>query len=252
MSGILKKNDHDLDIITFRKNLNFWEGIYFRPFPWRLTKDPYYILIAEVMLHRTQASQVEPIFLHFIKQYPKLSILASSNAEDLQKTLFSLGLRWRIGMIHKMAQDIENRFNGQVPQGKGELASLPGVSEYIASAVRCFAWNLQEALIDTNTVRIAGRLFNLEVKESSRRNSAFRDLLKALVDPDEPRYFNFALLDLSALICTKRSPKCYDCPVCTHCAQGTKAIIRHELNVVERESNGRTNLKDIKHSTFPS
>lgn len=226
MSEFLEANEHKLDVITFRKRLLFWGRRHFRSFPWRLTKDPYNILMAEVMLHRTQASQVKSIYIQFIERYSEPSLLVNATTEELHGALFSLGLRWRIDMIHKMIWDLQNRFDGHVPKEKVDLISLPGVSEYIASAVRCFAWNQPEAIIDTNTVRITGRLFGLEVKESSRRNRVFKYLLKALVDPVEPRCFNFALLDLASLICAKRSPKCYDCPVRNHCTYGTKAIIR--------------------------
>ena len=101
-----------------------------------------------------------------------------------------------------MAIQLVERFGGQVPQSKTDMLSLPGVSEYIASAVRCFAWNLPEAIIDTNTVRVVGRVFGLEIKDSSRRNRLFRDLIGALVDPVEPRVYNYALLDLADQICS--------------------------------------------------
>jgi A/G-specific adenine glycosylase len=120
-----------------------------------------------------------------------------------------------------MSTDLIERFDGRVPQDKSALLSLPGVSEYIASAVRCFAWNTPEALIDTNTVRVIGRLFGLEVKDSSRRNRLFIQLITALTDPDEPRNYNYALLDLADRICTKRqTPDHSMCPVSEFCAFG--------------------------------
>ncbi|MGA9098625.1 MAG: hypothetical protein WB392_06795, partial [Methanotrichaceae archaeon] len=154
--------------------------------------------------------------------------LANATIDELQKVLFSLGLRWRIDMIHRMTQDLQEQFKGQIPKEKMDLVSLPGISEYIASAVRCFAWNKPEAIIDTNTVRIVGRLFGLEIKESSRRNRIFRKLLEALVDPEKPRLFNYSMLDLAALVCTKRMPKCSECPICNYCAFGTKAVLSLE------------------------
>lgn len=79
-----------------------------------------------------------------------------------------------------MVKVLNDRFEGQIPYKKADLMSLPGVSEYIASAVRCFAWNLPEPILDTNTVRVAGRLFGLEIKDSSRRNRQYRDLISTL------------------------------------------------------------------------
>lgn len=195
-----------------------WGQQFFRPFSWRLSRDPYTILMAEVMLHRTQVSQVAPIFQEFIARYPNVSALAQASQHELRTVLSPLGLHWRIDRIYEMGQKISIQFAMQIPQEKTDLLSLPGVSEYIANAVRCFVWNLPEPLIDTNTVRIIGRVFGLETKDSSRRNSQFQKLLTALVDPDNPRNYNYALLDLAHLICLKRQvPLCQECPIYTYC-----------------------------------
>jgi len=117
-------------------------------------------------------------------------------------------------------------FEGRVPCDKADLLSLPGVSEYIAGAVRCFAWNLPEPLVDTNTVRVVGRLFGLETRDSSRRNRRFRELIAALVDPEEARVYNYAMLDLADQVCMqKRPPGCDGCPVQKCCIYGTTALM---------------------------
>ena len=219
VAEIIEASGHMIDAVAFRKALITWGREHFRPFPWRLTEDPYRILIAEVMLHRTQAPQVVPVYERFIERYPDVPGLARATKEELRDALYSLGLRWRIDLIHEMATELMEHFGGQVPREKANLLSLPGVSHYIASAVRCFAWNLPEALIDTNTVRVVGRLFGLEIKDSSRRNRRFRELITALVDPDEPRVYNYALLDLAEQVCMKkRPPECGRCPVYGWCA----------------------------------
>lgn len=188
-----------------------------------MTHDPYTILMAEVMLHRTQVAQVVPIFEKFINQYPEVSSLVDANQLELQTLLSSLGLQWRIGLIYQMAQQIADRFAGQIPNDRAGLLSLPGVSQYIAGAVLCFAWDLPEPIVDTNTVRIAGRLFGLEIKESSRRNSRFRRLLASMVDPGNPRAYNYALLDLAHLVCLKKQePLCQECPIKIHCRYGNQ------------------------------
>jgi len=126
-----------------------------------------------------------------------------------------------------------------VPCDKADLLSLPGVSEYIAGAVRCFAWNQPEPLIDTNTVRVAGRLFGLETKDSSRRNRRFRELIAALVDPDEPRAYNYAMLDLADQVCMKkRPPECGKCPVRKHCVYGTNALAEPDTDQRNWRSDG--------------
>jgi A/G-specific adenine glycosylase len=187
--------------------------------------------MADVMLHRTQARQVVPVYEQFIDRHPDANSLARVSDKQLHAELSSLGLRWRIDLIQMMATDVVDRFDGQVPQDRDDLLSLPGVSEYIASAVRCFAWNLPDPLIDTNTVRVVGRLFGLEIKDSSRRNRRFRELITALVDVKHPRDYNYALLDLAHLICHKRrAPECTRCPVQMHCVYGTERLQRRELS----------------------
>lgn len=210
---------------AFRIILITWGQVNFRAFPWRLTHDPYIILVAELMLHRTQVIQVVPVFQTFITRYPDIQHLAQADRSELQEVLSPLGLRWRINLIYDMVQQIAGQFAMRVPVEKVDLLSLPGVSEYIAGAVRCFAWNLPEPLIDTNTVRITGRVLGLETKDSSRRNTRFRELITALLDTDDPRIFNYALLDLAHLICLKKQePLCQECPILAFCCLGQSKV----------------------------
>lgn len=222
LTQTLEANGHTIDASLVRKSLIGWGKENFRDYPWRLTRDPYQILMSEVMLHRTQARQVVPVYRRFIEDYPDVSLLAQATREELKRTLYSLGLQWRTDLIYEMAGEIMSRFKSQIPHSKEELLSLPGISEYIAGAVRCFAWNLPEPIPDTNTVRIAGRLFGLEMKDSSRRNPIFRHLVTKLVDPDEARAFNYAQLDLADKICTrKQAPDCECCPISQWCCYGS-------------------------------
>ena len=205
-------------IAALRDALLAWGQAHFRPFPWRQTTDPYRILIAEILLHRTQVRQMQPVYERFIQRFPDTPSLAKASRETLQQELYSLGLHWRIDLLYEMAQELQSRFQGHIPKTRDDLLSLPGVSAYIAGAVRCFAWNYPEVLMDTNTVRITGRLLGRAVKDSSRRSKRFRQALQALLDPDEPRRFNYALLDLAHLVCLKRGqPRCKVCPLHTWC-----------------------------------
>lgn len=209
-------------LAALRPALLQWGESYFRPFPWRQTRDPYRILLAEIMLHRTQVKQMVAVYERLVAEYPDIPALAAADKAILDALLFSLGLRWRTDLLHVMAQEINTRFSGRIPADKADLLSLSGVSEYIAGAVRCFAWDQPEALMDTNTVRIAGRLVGWPVKDSSRRNARFRRALELLVDPQEPRAFNYALLDLAHLVCLKRQePRCQECPLKPWCYYGS-------------------------------
>lgn len=225
----MNNGNYSVDAIGFRKSLISWGQENFRAFPWRFTNNPYHILMAEVMLHRTNALQVVPVYERFLKCYPDLPSLAEATDEDLHEMLYSLGLNWRIRLINDMVNDLMQRFNGKIPSERADLLSLPGISDYIASAVCCFAWHQPQALIDTNTVRIVARVFNLEIKDSLRRNRHFRRLLETLVDPLQPVNYNYALLDLANKVCFKlQKPDCIQCPLIGQCQYG--AIVTGNLS----------------------
>jgi A/G-specific adenine glycosylase len=224
-----------IDAVLVRKIIIEWGNENFRHFPWRATTNPYRILMSEVMLHRTQAKQVVPVYKQFIQTYPDTKDIVRGRKEDIKAILYPLGLHWRIDLIYEMANQLMSRFDGVVPRSKEDLLSLAGVSEYIAGAIRCFAWNLPEPILDTNTVRITGRLFGLDIKDSSRRNPKFIIITKKLVDPDNPRAFNYAQLDLADKVCTrKQEPNCLQCPLSQWCCYGNNAI---KLNHKDRQND---------------
>lgn len=209
----------DSAIACLREDLHQWWSLSGRrDFPWRETDDPYKILVAETLLHRTRAEQTVPLYRLFLNRFPDINAIVRSSPEELEALLFSLGLHWRWRLLHSMAVDIETRFNGQIPRGFEELTSLPGVSHYIASAVRCFAFGCPDVVLDTNTVRVTGRLLNLRITDSARRSRLFRRMLERYMDPTRPREFNLAMLDLAALICRPKSPIHKECPAKRYCA----------------------------------
>ncbi len=227
MTEVISFNEHTIPIKAVRHALKEWGRKNFRYYPWRETLDPYRILISEVMLHRTQAKQVLPVYENFILKYPNIIELSKATKKDLNDSLYSLGLNWRIDLLYTMVMALNERFSGRVPIEREDLLSLPGVSDYIAGAVRCFAWNLPEPILDTNTVRIVGRMFGLEIKDSSRRSRQYWNLIEALVDPDEPSSYNYALLDLANNVCLKkRSPDCLRCPVLQWCKFGELVTVK--------------------------
>ena len=172
-----------------------------RDFPWRRTSDPYLVLISEIMLHRTKANQVVYIFNDFVKKYPDIGSIANISETELYQLLRPLGLHWRTKLIKSMAISIMKDYNGKIPFAYKELISLPGVSNYIASATRCFAFGNREILLDTNTVRIIGRIFGIKIDDSSRRSKLFRDILDRIVPESNSRDFNYALIDFASKVC---------------------------------------------------
>lgn len=222
---IVQANGHAVEARWFQARLHEWGREHTRTFPWRETDDPYRLLMAEVMLHRTQVRQVVPVYERFVSLFPDIRALALASPEAIREVMGPLGLHWRIDLVADMAAALVGRFGGRVPSDRNALLSLPGVSDYIASAVRCFAFGLADPLVDTNTVRVVGRVFGLPMKPSSRRNRRFRELLVALMDRDRPTDYNYALLDLAHLIClSRRAPECKRCPLQPSCVTGRAVL----------------------------
>lgn len=204
----------------FRERLLSWWFGHRRSFPWRETHDPYRILLSEVMLHRTRADQVLKVYPEFLRRFPSPGDLASASQRDVEEILRPLGLRWRARLVSLMARKLVKEHGGQIPSDPRKLKALPGVSEYIASAVMCFAFGVPEPLLDTNTVRIVGRVFGIPTRDASRRSKIFREAYRFLLDEERPREFNYAMLDLGALLCRARRPLCKVCPVRELCEYG--------------------------------
>jgi len=206
------------------KKLLEWWGKNKRVFPWRETNDPYRVIVSEILLHRTKANQVVPVYNEFIKKFPTIGALAEASFVEVKETVYSLGLLWRTKALYKMAQDVVARFKNEIPIQREKLESLPGISHYIASAVRCFAFGYAEVLLDTNTVRIIGRIFGIRSSDSSRRCRTFRKLYEFILDKDNARNFNYAMLDLGALVCLPREPFCNICPIIYICIFGSHRL----------------------------
>ena len=154
----------------------------------------------------------------FLSQYPTIQSLAEAEYRDVARALRPLGLEWRVPAFLTAAKTIVSDYAGQVPHNRQALIDLPGVGDYVADAVRCFAYGEPVALVDTNTVRVAGRYLGFLTGQESRRQLAVREAVASLLDRNNPTDSNLALLDLAAIVCTPRAPRCASCPVSSGCA----------------------------------
>jgi len=145
-----------------------------RSFPWRTRTDPYQILIAEIMLQRTRADQVEPVYMDFIRRFPDVRKLNRATRKEIGEYFAQLGLFWRTELVKRLARELVERFDGKVPEDRDELLSLPAVGDYIADAVLSFAYGRDIAVVDANVCRVVGRVFGLTAKGEARRDPRFR------------------------------------------------------------------------------
>jgi A/G-specific adenine glycosylase len=220
MSGDIEVNNLSFSLNQFHKSLRAWDAKYRRIYPWRTTDNPFHIMMAEMMLRRTQARQVVKTYENFIAKYPDACALAMAPAEAVAHSLFSLGLVWRVPAFQQIARALVAQYEGMVPSSYEALVALPGIGDYVASAVCCFAFNQAIIIVDTNTVRVAGRLFGVPTHAESRRRKPIRALLQALLDAENPKSYNYAMLDLAALLCTPANPNCSVCPLLSYCVTG--------------------------------
>lgn len=198
--------------LQFRHLLKQWWLTASRDFPWRHHRSPYRTLIAELMLRRTRADQVVPVYERFVNSYPTLAMAAQADPCDIRAILYPLGLSWRIENIIDLLNQAYNRFGEVLPIDIEALLTLPGVGDYVAGAVACFAGGQPVALIDTNVVRVLGRVFGVDIQGEARRRREMHDLTDSALDRDDPVTYQYALLDFAAKVCTAKNPFCNCCP----------------------------------------
>jgi A/G-specific adenine glycosylase len=202
----------------FRRHLLAWYGAYGRDLPWRKTGDPYHILVSEVMLQQTQVDRVLPKYHEWLEKYPSLEALASAGEKDVADTWRPLGYNIRPRRLQSIARESVARYGGQLPSDEETLLSFKGIGAYTAGAIRSFAFGQRAAILDTNVARVLFRVF---VGRGDPRAHAMRKRLWAVSEALVPRKhvfdFNQALMDLGALVCVARKPKCLVCPMTKLC-----------------------------------
>jgi len=191
------------------------------------------------MLAQTQVERVVPKFAVFVDRFPDFRALARASAADVVRAWRGLGYNGRAVRLHALAEAVVNRFAGRLPRGTKELRALPGIGAYTAAAIRAFAFDIDDAPVDTNVRRIVNRLdFGVEFP----RPAAVRELdarARALVPGGRAHDWNSALMDLGATICTARAPKCLVCPLrddCTAAPIDAASLERLRKSRVNRRS----------------
>lgn len=174
-----------------------------------------------MMLRRTRAAQVAPVFERFMAAFPTPSALAAASEDDIRSMVRPLGLNWRIRQFHLLAEDLCSRFAGQVPCDREALMTLPGVSNYVADAVLSFACGQRRAVLDNPIARVLGRCFGLPTGPEARRDHRLRSVAQAFVGANSASH-NFALLDLAALVCRPTAPKHDCCPLAEFCFEAKR------------------------------
>jgi A/G-specific adenine glycosylase len=188
-------------------------GAPLRDLPWRRTRDPWAVLVSELMLQQTQVPRVLPRYDAFLRRFPTVRACAAARPGDVVTARAGLGYNRRAVQRHACATVVTVEHAGTIPADLDALVALPGVGPYTARAVLAFAFEHDVAVLDTNVARVLARLSGHPL----RRREA-QGLADALVPVGDGWRWNQALLDLGARVCTKRDPRCRDCTLAPACA----------------------------------
>ncbi|MBM7542151.1 A/G-specific adenine glycosylase [Amphibacillus cookii] len=213
-----KINLKKLNINAFQQDLINWFKDNQRQLPWRLDQDPYKVWVSEIMLQQTQVDTVIPYFKRFMDQFPTPTELANADQQDVLKAWEGLGYYSRARNLQTAVKEVKEKYGGQVPNQRQQLANLKGIGPYTLGAIMSIAFNQPEPAVDGNVMRVLSRLLEIEddiAKAKTRK--IFELTVRSIISEQEPSYFNQGLMELGALICRPKSPKCEVCPVQKHC-----------------------------------
>jgi A/G-specific adenine glycosylase len=201
-------------IAQIQRRLVRWFRTYGRDLPWRGTNDPYAILVSEIMLQQTPVTTVLPYYERWLERFPDFSSLAAATESQVLHAWQGLGYYSRARHLHAAAKSVVRHFNGQLPINPLLVRQLPGIGRYTAGAIASFAYNQPEPIVEANSARVLARLTNctLPIDSSTGRACLWQAATK-LLPPDNSSEHNSALIDLGALICLPRKPRCDICPV---------------------------------------
>ena len=220
--------------VAFGRKLRSWYRRNARNLPWRQTRNPYAILVSELMLQQTQVSRVETKYGEFLARFPTLGHVARASAAHVAEAWQGLGYYARARHLHELARQVTDGGrapNEPIPGDPAALRALPGIGAYTAGAVASFAYERRAALVDTNVARVLKRVFapstNLKSPEGQR-------VVWRLAESLLPRTgratwtHNQALMELGALVCTARLAHCGRCPLCGMCRSASKQSGRYK------------------------
>lgn len=201
-----------------RSQLVDWFLAEGRALPWRDTRDPYAILVSEILLHQTTVATVTPVYQRFLARFPTVAVLAAAPVEEVKAITDPLGYKIRGSWLSTIARAVVEEHGGVMPDTLEGLMALPGVGRYTAGAILTFAFGKAAGILDTNVARVMSRLFMIaENPGGAERLHRLWALAEAVVPEHDPWRFNQGLMDLGATVCRARKPRCLTCPLAGFC-----------------------------------
>ena len=202
----------------FRRRLLAWYRVHGRDLPWRRTRDPYRILVSEIMLQQTQVDRVLPKYEEWLTRYPDFRALAEAPEAEVVRTWYPLGYNIRPRRLQAIARESIARYGGTLPEDDTTLRSFKGIGEYTAGAVRSFAFGHRAAILDTNVARVLFRVFVARGEAKSHQGKRHLWAVSRAALPYRHVFdYNQALMDFGATLCRARAPDCPVCPLRSKC-----------------------------------
>jgi A/G-specific adenine glycosylase len=202
---------------TIQSRLLEWFAANGRDLPWRHTRDPYRIMVSEIMLQQTQVDRVVPKYHAFLELFPSLEALAAAPTAEVIRAWTGLGYNRRAVNMQRAARAVLDEHGGQFPRDLAALLKLPGIGPYTAGAIACFAFEQDVAFMDTNIRRVVQRMFAGPEESAAAGEARLLTLAQAAVPPGQGWAWNQAIMELGALICTAAGPACWRCPLRAEC-----------------------------------
>jgi A/G-specific adenine glycosylase len=235
-----KPSGRHADPIRRSADLLAWGEEVRRDLPWRRTRDPWAVLVSELMLQQTQVARVVPRYHGFLASFPSPAACASAPVGAVVTAWQGLGYNRRAVNLHRAASAIVERHEGRVPDTLAELLALPGVGPYTSRAVLAFAYEQDLGVLDTNAARFLARaVAGRRLTHAAAQRSADEQ-----VPAGRGWAWNQAVLDLGAMVCTKRSPRCDACPIATECAWSLAGFPDPDPSVGTAGSSGQQSTFD--------
>ena len=195
-----------------------------RDFPWRNTRNAFYILIAEVLLRQTQAERVVKPYLELVSKFPNPQSMTEADVAELRDWFHPLGLVKRADRLVETARILVRDFGRKVPRELEQLKNLPGFGEYSARAILCLAYNIQVPMIDEGSGRVLRRVLNLHSNRPAYSDRHLIAFAEKLLPKGLARDFNLGLIDIAAIYCHSKNPECAPCPLLKVCSCGRHTI----------------------------
>ena len=218
-------------ISDLQQTLLDWYLSQGRDLPWRRSQDPYAIWVSEIMLQQTQVKTVIPYYQRWLAQFPTVEALAAADQQQVLKAWEGLGYYARARNLHRAAEQIVSLHGGVFPTDLESVMALPGIGRTTAGGILSAAFNAPLAILDGNVKRVLARLIALDRPPNKAIKELWR-LSEAILEPQNPKDFNQALMDLGATLCTRHNPNCLLCPWQRHC-QAYNLNVQSELPMSE-------------------